>query len=143
MTLEEAEAQWKADNPMPIYVHEDGERREITPEEYEAMAADRAVMLMEQDERQQALNQQSILEGQVVAAKPALKQYSAQLEESAGNAPPQVEALPGQGQDMVNMPELQQMVSELMTLVHGLIEALEGRGLLFPGEIAPKEQGDE
>lgn len=62
MTYDEAVAQWKSENPMPITVHEDGENREITEEEYEAMAADRAQMLMAQSE-QQAAEDADVAEG--------------------------------------------------------------------------------
>lgn len=52
MTYDEAIAVWKEQNPPPITVHENGEERVITDEEYEAMAADRAQMLMASAEQQ-------------------------------------------------------------------------------------------
>jgi hypothetical protein len=134
MTYDEALAQWKQQNPPPITVHENGEDRVLTDEEYEAMAADRAQMLLDQDARQQAEAQQMALEAQVVATQPTLVEYADRLEESAANIP-QVEALAGEAPDLVSMPELQQMVSETMRMLNGLIEALEGKGILRVGEI--------
>jgi hypothetical protein len=54
MTEEEAIALWKQRNPQPITVNENGEHRDITDEEYEEMAQDRATFLLEQHNREQA-----------------------------------------------------------------------------------------
>jgi len=138
MTYDEALAQWKADNPEPVTINVNGEDVLVTGDEYEAMAADRAQILMAQDAQQQAANTQAALEEQVVGTQPTLLDYAQQLQESASNAP-LADPLPapqaGEPPDLVNMPELQLMVSDLMTLVHQLIEALEGKGVLRAGEV--------
>lgn len=65
MTEEEAVAQWKSENPYPVMVHEDGEEREITPEEYETMALDRGQMLYDQSQQQEATDA-DVAEGQAI-----------------------------------------------------------------------------
>jgi hypothetical protein len=78
MTYDEALAQWKQQNPPPITVHENGEDRVLTEEEYEAMAADRAQMLMDEANRQE-VEEANKAEGE------AIHQEAIWLEETAEN----------------------------------------------------------
>jgi hypothetical protein len=134
MTEEEAIALWKEQNPQPITVHENGEEREITDEEYEAMAADRGPMLIQQAEQQEAAAATAALNAEILAAQPTLEAYAAQLLSSSGSMPVP-ETQPAGGQDMVNMPELQKMVSDTMLLLSGLVDLLVARGIVTPGEV--------
>jgi hypothetical protein len=68
ITPEEGVARWKQENPPPITVHENGEERELTPEEYEAMAQDRGPMIAQMENEQEAKNA-DVAEGKSIMQK--------------------------------------------------------------------------
>src|SRR5262245_61408308 len=124
MTPEEATALWKEANPPPITVHDGDEEHVLSDEEYEAMAAERGPLLIMEEARYQSMAAATELDPQIIGAQPTLVEYSDALEQSAAAAPRPSESdtinpvVPG----MLPLPDVQQMLSELMTLVNGLIE---------------------
>lgn len=80
-TPEQGIEYWKQQNPPPVYVQEGEEIRELTPEEYEAMAQDRGPMLADSANAQEA-HEADIAEGQGILDRvQALETTAARLKD--------------------------------------------------------------
>jgi len=144
---------WIADNPPPQFIAEydglTGEtvERELSEEEYEARA-DAGATAYQTAADQAAENQVTVtLETEIIGAQPVLTSYADALEQPDVPTPvvPSTptagltDELPANAPNLVPDAEFQQMVSDLMRLVNGLITTLTRKGYLQPGEVVPQE----